>query len=217
MVNLLKKFKILKIFILYYGFYLIIYTNDIRKNIKGILIYLMDFKIKIDLSNQQIINDLPPKEKKKKKNQENSEKNNKKLPLEKEEKKEYNNSDIFKETPKKGGSGENKNPITDENLKKKNFNKKKIKKLRVVPDNTFDKEKPKINSNSIISLTLPNNENTKGDQAQKLGMLSKKKPRHWEKRWVLIPNVFEFTKEIWLKKWVLVDGGEDISDSNVSL
>jgi exonuclease VII small subunit len=76
-------------------------------------------------------------------------------------------------------------------------------------------EKPKINSNSIISLTLPNNENSKGDQAQKLSMITKKKPRHWEKRWVLIPNVFEFTKEIWLKKWVLVDEGEDISENNV--
>jgi hypothetical protein len=62
---------------------------------------------------------------------------------------------------------------------------------------------------------LPNNENSKNDQAQKLSLLAKKKPRHWEKRWVLIPNVFEFTKEIWVKKWVLVDGGEDIVDNNV--
>ena len=37
----------------------------------------------------------------------------------------------------------------------------------------------------------------------------KTKARHWEEKWVLYPNVFEFTKEIWLKKWVLVDGGDD--------
>lgn len=176
----------------------------------------MDFKIKIDLSNQQIINDLPLKEKKKKKKQENFEADNKKLSQDKEEKKGTYTDEIPKETPKKDGGGEIKNPLTEENPKKKIIHKKKIKKFRREPVNLIDKEKPKINSNSIISLTLPNNENSKGDQAQKLGMLSKKKPRHWEKRWVLIPNVFEFTKEIWLKKWVLVDGGEDITDNNVS-
>jgi hypothetical protein len=170
----------------------------------------MDFKIKIDLSNQQIIDDPPMIEKKKKKKSEKIDKNSKKMPQEKEEKKE------IKEISKDLKSGDGKNPIKVEISKKKKNYKRMNRPIREESANLIEKEKPKINSNSIISLTLLNHENTKGDQAQKLGMLSKKKPRHWEKRWVLIPNVFEFTKEIWLKKWVLVDGGEDISDNNVS-
>ena len=37
-----------------------------------------------------------------------------------------------------------------------------------------------------------------------------KKSKHWEKRWVLVPNVFDFTKEIWLQKWCLIDDDLDI-------
>jgi hypothetical protein len=157
----------------------------------------MDFKIKIDLSNQSIITETPKKEKgdkKKKKDKstrtdivERSEKSKKKVP----------------ETSEK--------IAVDISRKKKKYTKKSDKKQKEI-----EPEKPKINLNSVISMTLPVNENQKGDQAQKLSMITKKKPRHWERRWVLVPNVFEFTKEIWLKKWVLVDGGDDIVDSNVS-
>lgn len=31
----------------------------------------------------------------------------------------------------------------------------------------------------------------------------------WEQKWILIPNVFEFSSEIWLKKWVQIDSGEE--------
>ncbi len=156
----------------------------------------MDFKIKIDLSSQLIINESPVKKKKKK--DAKSEKNE--------------NSAIKTESKEVKVEEENKDCQTNPEIKKKKkySNKKSVKKPK-----EEEIEKPRINSNSIISLTLPNNENAKGDQAQKLSMITKKKPRHWEKRWVLIPNVFEFTKEIWLKKWVLVDGGEDITDNNV--
>ena len=41
-----------------------------------------------------------------------------------------------------------------------------------------------------------------------------RKQTHWELRWMLYPNVFEFTKEIWLKKWVLVDGEEYLYSSS---
>jgi len=157
----------------------------------------MDFKIKIDLSNQQIINDTPVTKKKQKK-------------------KPIQDKEVKVDTLNKEPNEDKKLLRNNTDNKRKKLIKKKIKKIILEPVKTNELEKPKINFNSIISLTLPNNENTKGDQAQKLGMLSKKKPRHWERRWVLIQNVFEFTKEIWLKKWVLVDEGEDIPDNSVS-
>jgi hypothetical protein len=165
------------------------------------------FKIKIDLASQSIINETPIKEKKKHKKEgqgERSAKNPKKPTSESLEKHE---NDIGDNKEPNESRVNIQNRIHTSGNRKKLSSKKKIK--------LEETEKPKINSNSIISLTLPNNENSKGDQAQKLSMITKKKPRHWEKRWVLIPNVFEFTKEIWLKKWVLVDEGEDISENNV--
>lgn len=150
---------------------------------------MTDFKFKIDLENQSIIPETPKKESKKKKkdpSKTGGEKSRKKKPAE-----------------------HNTEPRSEPTAKKK-------KKKKEVPQNV-ETEKKKINSNSIISLTLlPNNESAnKLDQVQKLSLITKKKPRHWEKRWVLMQNVYEFTKEIWIKKWVLVDGGEDISDNNV--
>ena len=159
----------------------------------------MDFKIKIDLSSQSIINETPTKDKKKKR-KENGEKSEKS----KKKSNNNNNNPESQDPPVKED-----NPGREESKKKK---KKLMSKSRLKES---EGEKPKVNLNSVISLTLPNNDNSKGDQAQKLDMITKKKPRHWEKRWVLIPNVFEFTKEIWLKKWVLVDGEEDVSDNNV--
>jgi hypothetical protein len=158
----------------------------------------MDFKIKIDLSSQSIINETPKKAQ-----------NNKKRNREKGE-----NSEKLKKKPEgmEMPTSNKKHTLSG----KKKWNKRSDRK--VVSGRKIEGaeiERPKVNANSIISLTLPNNDNLKGDQAQKLSMITKKKPRHWEKRWVLIPNVFEFTKEIWLKKWVLVDGGEDIVDNNV--
>lgn len=75
-------------------------------------------------------------------------------------------------------------------------------------------EKPKLNINSTISLTNLKKEGEKVEQ--KLSYLNKQKPRQWEKRWVLFPNVFEFSKDIWLKQWVQVDGREDLSSKAVS-
>jgi len=149
----------------------------------------MDFRIKIDLSSQSIIENTPSKDKKKK------------------------NSNKSKRLDDSGIK-------TPETIKKKKLILKMDKKEntpiqpkeQVIPELN---EKPKLNASSVLSLNLPYNENSKTDQAQKLSFITKKKPRHWEKRWVLIPNVFEFTKEIWLKKWVLVDAGDDISDNTV--
>ncbi len=150
----------------------------------------MDFKIKIDLSSHQsIINDLATTKDKKRKKEKSADK-----------------------TPKEGTEKKKREINTEEKPKKKT--KKKPIKTESVPNT---ETKAKINTSGIISLSLPNNDNLKGDQAQKLNMITKKKPRHWEKRWVLVPNVFEFTKEIWLKKWVLVDGGDDIVDNDVIL
>ena len=165
------------------------------------------FKIKIDLASQSIINETPIKEKKKHKKEGQGERSSKKHRKQTKEILEKQDTDNgFHKESNESKVNIQKRIHTNGNRKKLSSNKK------IKQEET---EKPKINSNSIISLTLPNNENSKGDQAQKLSMITKKKPRHWEKRWVLIPNVFEFTKEIWLKKWVLVDEGEDISENNV--
>lgn len=151
----------------------------------------MDFRIKIDLSSQSIIDNTPSKVKKK-------------------------NRSVKSRRPDDSGI---KSPETIKKRKQVlKMDKKENTQLQpkeAVPQ--LPSEKPKLNSSSVLSLTLPYNENSKTDQAQKLSLITKKKPRHWEKRWVLIPNVFEFTKEIWLKKWVLVDGGDDISDNTVRI
>lgn len=151
----------------------------------------MDFKIKIDLFDKDLAESTPTKQLSgKKRRHPDSESGKKRTVLKSNDK------------------------VDDKESSNK---KKKIYRRNLSSNKKVGEEKPKINSNSIISLTLPNNDNIKNDQAQKLSMLAKKKPRHWEKRWVLMPNVFEFTKEIWVKKWVLVDGGEDIVDNNVKL
>lgn len=62
-------------------------------------------------------------------------------------------------------------------------------------------------SNNILSLSTP----------VPVDQYGKKVSRHWEERWVLYPNVFEFTKEIWLKKWVLVDGGSENECSSIQI
>ena len=151
---------------------------------------MTDFKIKIDLENQSVVQETPKKESRKRR----------------------------KDPNRTAGDKSRRRKYIDHTTEPKSEipNKKKKKKKKEQP-HQVETEKRKINSNSIISLTLlPNNESAnKLDQVQKLSLITKKKPRHWEKRWVLVPNVFEFTKEIWIKKWVLVDGGDDIVDNNV--
>jgi hypothetical protein len=155
----------------------------------------MDFRIKIDLSNQSIINNTPSGEKKKKKFDRSKKLDNSEIKTPEISKKKKNILRMIK-------TGKDQTDL------KENFSQ---------PQTPIQIEKPRLNTSSLLSLSLPYNENSKTDQAQKLSLITKKKPKHWEKRWVLIPNVFEFTKEIWLKKWVLVDGGDDISDTDVFL
>ena len=152
---------------------------------------MTDFKIKIDLENQSVVQETPKKGSKKRRRDPN----------------------------KTGGEKSRKKKQTNHPTEPKIDTTNKKKKKKKEQPHHVETEKKKINSNSIISLTLlPNNESVnKLDQVQKLSLITKKKPRHWEKRWVLVPNVFEFTKEIWIKKWVLVDGGDDIVDNNVIL
>ena len=38
--------------------------------------------------------------------------------------------------------------------------------------------------------------------------------RKWEKRWVLVPNVFQFGEDIWVQKWV---NDNQIKESNQRL
>ena len=39
---------------------------------------------------------------------------------------------------------------------------------------------------------------------------AERKKVKWEQKWIVYPNVFEFSKEILLKKWVQVEGGDEI-------
>lgn len=82
----------------------------------------------------------------------------------------------------------------------KKYSEKKTKSLG------HSQEKPK-NSNNCLSLSLPLNDNFKDLT------LFTKATRHWEERLVLVPNVFTYTRDIWLKKWVLVDGGDSFNDN----
>ena len=100
--------------------------------------------------------------------------------------------------------------LSGDSSKKK---KKSLKKTKNNNENETPNEKVKINSNSIISLSNVKKDGEKVDQ--RLSFYNKQKPRQWEKRWVLMPNVFEFSKEIWLKRWVQVDGREENNSKTV--
>lgn len=77
-------------------------------------------------------------------------------------------------------------------------------------------KRPELNARSLISLTLPYIEYTKYDQDQVLNMIKSKNQKYWQYGWVLIPNVFDFIKEISQNKWILRDdGGECFSDLNL--
>jgi hypothetical protein len=65
-----------------------------------------------------------------------------------------------------------------------------------------------IDPSTIVSLSL-NTGAGNNNYNFKSSTIPIKKTKHWEKKWVLIPNVFDFTKEIWLKRWVLVDEEEE--------
>lgn len=110
----------------------------------------------------------------------------------------------------------------------KDANKEKKKDDRSTKEKKKTEDTPlKGKSSATISLTFPNREdyNTKDSEIQTNegsnndensdnqtnGLL--KKPRKWEKKWILVPNVFDFTKEIWLKQWVIVDDTEENTDN----
>lgn len=156
----------------------------------------MDFKIKIDLTGQDFATTTPQKPSKRPKSQKKKDPKLTNPP----------NQILAPTNPapkKKKPSSKTQTPSKEQN--------------NIVQTNN----NPQINQNSLLSLSLPRNDNISNDNAQKLSFINTKKPRHWEKRWVLVPNVFEFTKEIWLKKWVLVDDGaaneDEFMDNNVNL
>ena len=41
-----------------------------------------------------------------------------------------------------------------------------------------------------------------------------KRPRKWEKRWVLVPNVLDLNKgEIWVQKWVTTESAKESKEA----
>lgn len=73
-----------------------------------------------------------------------------------------------------------------------------------------------------VSLSLSNknnqelliNENNNLESKNIATVNTIKKTKHWEKKWILVPNVFDFTREIWLQKWCLIDDEPDYYNNN---
>ena len=103
----------------------------------------------------------------------------------------------------------------------KQYQKKKKKPPSTNPQISNIRKKIQISSSLKKKKEIQNSKNSNIDNKQNENKSNiqnsenflRKKTR-WEQRWILYPNVFEFTKEIWLKKWVLVDGGDD-NNSNI--
>ena len=83
-------------------------------------------------------------------------------------------------------------------------------------------EAPKLKSNSKHPKSTPTKDiDDNPSKKLKLSPLKKKKeikpdrvevssrPKHWERRWVLYPNVLDHSAEVWLKKWVPLDEVEE--------
>ena len=49
------------------------------------------------------------------------------------------------------------------------------------------------------------------DNQKKSESKKNKRVKKWEKRWILVPNVFQFGQDVWVHKWV---NDEQISESN---
>lgn len=114
---------------------------------------------------------------------------------------------------------------TKKDKSKSNRNKNKELAIKLEDDLKIVQENHIINQTSV-SLTLGNA--TKSNVLNNFDINSKikedydkvsiKKSKHWEKRWVLIPNVFDFTKPIYIQRWVIVeeDDDEDLNNNDFS-
>ena len=62
---------------------------------------------------------------------------------------------------------------------------------------------------NVINNSTNNDNNNNGNNIN--GESQPRKKVRWEQRWIIYPNVFEFSNEIKLKKWVQVEGGEELN------
>ena len=47
------------------------------------------------------------------------------------------------------------------------------------------------------------------EELERLNQAKKKQVRKWQRRWVLVPNVYQFGEDIWVQKWVNEDQIEE--------
>ena len=84
------------------------------------------------------------------------------------------------------------------------------KNTNVNPENISNNNNKVTTSKKVKNSNTISNENNNNIENQQ-----RKKVR-WEQKWIIYPNVFEFSNEIKLKKWVQVEGGEELNNLNHS-
>lgn len=173
---------------------------------------MSDLKIKIDLGQMNF--EAPPKKSKSKP---------KPKPQQRPAEVDSSGQKIQKKRSKPAASANSssKNPINklSESVNEKDENSIKKEDMQDESCNLNQEKESNLINNSIfnqgaynVSLSFSNNNNK---DIIRTTPVQYKKLKHWERRWVLIQNVFDFTKEIWLKRWVLVDDCEENEDENV--
>ena len=129
-------------------------------------------------------------------------------------------SNIIELSSKKSSSQNSPPPKTEQKPKKKkppttnNISQPINVRKKISLSSSLKKKKNDNLQNTKVN--IPYNENKQNENKNNTNNSDNflRKKTHWEQRWILYPNVFEFTKEIWLKKWVLVEGGEE-NNSNI--
>ena len=125
--------------------------------------------------------------------------------------KQNNNNSIKKaESPK-----DNPNPMIIE--KDNNENEKMSNSINGDKNTNQSQENSSSNNNNkMTSSKKTKNNNNNSTSIENGGENLPRKKVRWEQRWIIYPNVFEFSNEIKLKKWVQVEGGEEINNMNNS-
>ena len=75
-------------------------------------------------------------------------------------------------------------------------------------------ENNSFNNNKGTTIKKVKNSNTVNNENNSINNIDnqQRKKVRWEQKWIVYPNVFEFSNEIILKKWVQVEGGEETNN-----
>ena len=105
------------------------------------------------------------------------------------------------------GYGQENNLSASQTNPESQAQKQKKKPLSRHPAQLFKKKFPKRKTSNTENPPLLQNSSKKNENLSP----SNNKSLHWEYKWVVVQNVFDFTREIILKRWVRVDGCSDDS------